>query len=183
AARGRGRGRARPAGDAACCGVARPAGTPTAARPPAPTAGARRRGAGGPGSPVSPPELLQCLDLELLVGHDPLEPGVLGLQLLEPLDVIGLQPTVLGPPGWARSCGRTGRSRRCTTSGTGPSARTPAASAPPPAPRSWRPCATWRSGCCARPVIPASRLGCAASAATPPVRWPSSDPMSYPCKQ
>jgi hypothetical protein len=30
--------------------------------------------------------------LELLVGHDPLEPGVLGLQLLEPAGVVGLEP-------------------------------------------------------------------------------------------
>ena len=38
------------------------------------------------------------LDLELLVSHDPLQPSVLGLQLLQPLDVVGLQPAVLGPP-------------------------------------------------------------------------------------
>jgi hypothetical protein len=60
--------------------------------------GARRRGAGEPGSPVSPPQLLQRLDLELLVGHDPLQAGVLALQFLQPLDVVGLQPAVLGAP-------------------------------------------------------------------------------------
>ena len=52
----------------------------------------------GAGSPVSPPQLLQGFDLELLVSHDPLEPGVLGLQFLQPLDVLGLQPAVLRSP-------------------------------------------------------------------------------------
>jgi hypothetical protein len=50
-----------------------------------------------PGSPGSPPQLLQRLDLQLLVGHDPLQPGVLALQLLEALDVVALSP-----PSWAR---------------------------------------------------------------------------------
>jgi hypothetical protein len=50
----------------------------------------------------------------------------------------------------------TGRSKRSTGSATSPSPETPAASAPPPAPRSWPPCATSRSGCSAWPVTPRS---------------------------
>jgi hypothetical protein len=34
----------------------------------------------------------------LLVGHNPLQPGVLSLRLLQPLNVIGLEAAVLGPP-------------------------------------------------------------------------------------
>jgi len=51
-----------------------------------------------PGSPGSPPELLQRLDLQLLVGHDPLQPGVLALQFLEAFDTS----SAFRPPYWAR---------------------------------------------------------------------------------
>jgi hypothetical protein len=44
-----------------------------------------------------------------------------------------------------------GRSRRCTTSATSPSPRTPPRSAPAPAPASWPACATWSSGCSVGP--------------------------------
>jgi hypothetical protein len=44
------------------------------------------------------PSSFQGLDLELLVRHDPLQPGVLGLEFLQPLDVVGLQPAVLSRP-------------------------------------------------------------------------------------
>ena len=40
----------------------------------------------------------------------------------------------------------TGASRRCTTSATPPTAKTPPRSAPETAHKSWPPCATWRSG-------------------------------------
>lgn len=36
-------------------------------------------------------------DLELLVGHDPLQPAVLALEVLEPLDVVGRQAAELVP--------------------------------------------------------------------------------------
>jgi hypothetical protein len=50
-----------------------------------------------------PPQLHERLDLELLVGHDPLQPSVLALQLLQALDIVGLQPAVLGPANGDRS--------------------------------------------------------------------------------
>ena len=37
-------------------------------------------------------------DLEHLIGDDPLELRVLGLQLLQPLDIVGLHPAELGAP-------------------------------------------------------------------------------------
>jgi hypothetical protein len=40
--------------------------------------------------PQFPPEFLQHLDLRFFVGHDPLRLGVLGLQLLQPLDLSAL---------------------------------------------------------------------------------------------
>src|SRR5438034_4356776 len=52
----------------------------------------------GAGSEVSPRDLLQRLILEQLIGHDPLQPRVLTLQLLQPLRVVGLQAAVLEPP-------------------------------------------------------------------------------------
>jgi len=43
-------------------------------------------------------DLLQGEVLELLVGDDPLERLVLALELLEPLDLVGLHPAELGLP-------------------------------------------------------------------------------------
>jgi hypothetical protein len=43
-------------------------------------------------------DLLVGADVERLVGHDLLELAVLALQLLEPLDVVGLHPAVLVAP-------------------------------------------------------------------------------------
>jgi len=37
-------------------------------------------------------------DLELLVGDQALQGGVLPLELLQPLGVVGLHPAELGPP-------------------------------------------------------------------------------------
>jgi hypothetical protein len=62
------------------------------------------------------------------------------------------------PPGWPTCSAATGPSRRCTHSATLPSPRTPPSSAPVPVPTSWRPCATWSSGCCAGPVNLAAAL-------------------------
>jgi hypothetical protein len=53
------------------------------------------------------------------------------------------------PPAWPTCYAATGPSRRFTTSATLPSVRTPPRSARMPRLMSWRPCATWRSGCCA----------------------------------
>ena len=55
------------------------------------------------------------------------------------------------PPGWPTTSAGTGRSRRCTTSATPPLPRTPPRCALDPPRRSWRPCATWPSACCAAP--------------------------------
>ncbi len=60
--------------------------------------GPRRPAGGGPGSEVSPVHLLQHVDVEGLVGHDPLQPGVLALELLEALGVVGLHAAVLVAP-------------------------------------------------------------------------------------
>jgi hypothetical protein len=43
-------------------------------------------------------DLLQRLILEHLIGDDPLQLDVLRLQLLQPLDVVGLHPAELGAP-------------------------------------------------------------------------------------
>jgi hypothetical protein len=40
-------------------------------------------------------QLLQYLDVEGLVSHDPLEADVLALELFEPLGVVGLHAAVL----------------------------------------------------------------------------------------
>jgi hypothetical protein len=50
------------------------------------------------GSEVPPGDLPQRLDLELLVGDDPLQPLVLLLQLPPSLGVVGLHPAVLVLP-------------------------------------------------------------------------------------
>src|SRR5690606_10378696 len=42
---------------------------------------------------------LQRLDIQMGVGQQPLEPAVLGLELLQALGVLGLRAAVLGPPG------------------------------------------------------------------------------------
>src|SRR3546814_10393136 len=41
---------------------------------------------------------LQSLDVQVCLGQQPLEPGVLGLQLLQPLGVFGVHAAILGPP-------------------------------------------------------------------------------------
>lgn len=51
-----------------------------------------------PGLEVSPVQLLEHVNIQGLVGNDPLEPGVLLLQLLRPLGVIGLHAAVLVSP-------------------------------------------------------------------------------------
>jgi len=46
----------------------------------------------------SPRDLSQREVLELLVGDQALQGGVLALELLEALDIVGLHPAELGPP-------------------------------------------------------------------------------------
>jgi hypothetical protein len=58
----------------------------------------RPPGAGGPGLPISPGDLLQRLVLEHLVSDDPLELSVLPLELLEPLRILSFHPAVLVTP-------------------------------------------------------------------------------------
>ena len=70
------------------------------------------------------------------------------------------------PPAWPTCCAATGRSRRCTTSATSPSPRTAPRSAPAPPPTSWRPCATWSSGCSVGRGRSTSPPRCAATPAT-----------------
>ena len=120
-------------------GAGRRPGTPGAGRPRSGPAGARRPCGGAPGSEVSLGQLLEQVDLQRLVGHQPLEPGVLGLQLLQPL---GRRPSSrrTGPASGDRS------PRRSPTPGS-----TSARSAPSPSSRRPRgPC-----GCLLRGV-PAS---------------------------
>ena len=45
-----------------------------------------------------PGDLLERVDLEFLVGDDPLQPRVLALQLAQPFGVVGLHPAVLVAP-------------------------------------------------------------------------------------
>jgi hypothetical protein len=59
------------------------------------TSTARRRLDGPTSFLVALPERI---DLELLVGHDPIQPGVLPLDVLEPLGVVGLHAAELVPP-------------------------------------------------------------------------------------
>ena len=47
---------------------------------------------------VSLGDLLERVDLEFLVGDDPLQPRVLALQLAQPFGVVGLHPAVLVAP-------------------------------------------------------------------------------------
>jgi hypothetical protein len=51
-----------------------------------------------PGSEVSLGQLPQGVLLQLGLGQQALEPGVLSRQLLEPLGVVGFQAAVLGSP-------------------------------------------------------------------------------------
>jgi hypothetical protein len=75
-----------------------------------------------------------------------------------------------------RSAARAlGESRTaCTTCGMSPSPRTPPRSGPGPPRRSWRPCATWPSACCAAPGRSTSPPRSAITAATPTDPWPPS---------
>ena len=65
--------RARTAGGAVSSGAARRSGTPDARTAPCGPSASGPPGAAGPGSPVSRRDLLQRVDLELLVGDDPLQ--------------------------------------------------------------------------------------------------------------
>src|SRR5947209_6433644 len=51
-----------------------------------------------PGSEVSPSYLPQHVDIQRLVTHDPLQPRILLLQLLEPHDILRAHRLVLRPP-------------------------------------------------------------------------------------
>ena len=62
----------------------------------------------------------------------------------------------------------TGASRRCTTSATPPSPRTPPRPAPAPPPAPWPACATSPSASCAPTATATSPPPCAATPATPP---------------
>src|SRR5215203_370311 len=62
-----------------------------------PAAASRPCGA-APGSKVSLGQLLEHVDVQCLVGDQPLEPGVFGFQLLEPLGLAGLHPAVPAAP-------------------------------------------------------------------------------------
>src|SRR5205807_106231 len=93
------------AAGAASSGAARRSGTPDARRGPCGPSASGPPGAAGPGLPISRCHLLQGVDLELLVGDDPLQLGVLALELLQPLDVVGLHPAVLRAPAVKRVLG------------------------------------------------------------------------------
>src|SRR5919106_2122011 len=82
------------------------------------------------------------------------------------------------PPAWPTCCAGTGRSKRCTTSATSPSPRTPARSAPAPPQASWRSCATWSSGCSAGQDRSTSPLRYGATPATHTDLWPPSGSAS-----
>lgn len=53
----------------------------------------------------SPCQLLEPLDIQRLIGDDPLQPRVLGLQLLQALHVLGLHPAELVAPPKVRLLG------------------------------------------------------------------------------
>jgi hypothetical protein len=54
------------------------------------------------GSEVSRRDLLEHVDVEGLVGHQLLQPGVLGFEFFEPLGLVGLHTAVLGKPAMPR---------------------------------------------------------------------------------
>src|SRR5690606_22403510 len=85
-------------GSAGWNGAGPRSGTPAAATIRAVLAAWPRPGGAATGSPISLGDLPQRINLQLLVGDDPLQPGVLGLQLLQPLDVVSLHATELSPP-------------------------------------------------------------------------------------
>src|SRR6185312_2579372 len=58
----------------------------------------QRHCACGSGSEVSRRNLLEHVDVEGLVSHQLLEPGVLGFELFEPFGLVGLHTAVLGHP-------------------------------------------------------------------------------------
>jgi energy-coupling factor transporter ATP-binding protein EcfA2 len=79
------------------------------------------------------------------------------------------------PPSSLTSSEGTGASRRYTTSAMSPSPRTPPRSARAPPPMSWRPCATWSSGCCAglgRSTSPPAPCGLLLPSLLPLTSWP-----------
>src|SRR6476661_2176439 len=61
-----------------------------------------RRRACDSGSEVSRRDLLEHVDVQSLVGDQLLEPGVLGLEFLEPFGLVGLHAAVLGKPAMPR---------------------------------------------------------------------------------
>ena len=94
---------------------------------------ARRPAGGGPGSEVSPVQLLQHVDVERGVGHELLQPLVLLAEFLQPLGVVGLHAAVPVPPPMP---GRLGDLQAADTSSTDR-----------PSPRSFSPSASSRISC------------------------------------
>src|SRR4029453_11584368 len=93
------RGPAEPvAGGAGSRDAARRPDTRDAQIPRSAPAGPPRPCGAAPGSEVSLGQLLEHVDVQRLVGHQPLEPGVLGLQLPQPLGLTRLHPAVLAAP-------------------------------------------------------------------------------------
>jgi hypothetical protein len=82
------------------------------------------------------------------------------------------------PPAWPTCCAATGPSRRCTTSATPPSPRTPPGSAPAPPLPSWQPCATSPSARSVARGRSTSPPRCAATPATHADPWPPSGSAS-----
>src|SRR6478736_2823959 len=78
--------------------AASPPDTLCALRPGNDSAGATQPCAAAPGSPVSPSHLPQHVDVELLLGQQPLQPGVLLLQLLQPHHILRPHRLVLRSP-------------------------------------------------------------------------------------
>jgi hypothetical protein len=71
-------------------------------RPRTARAASQRRGGDGSGSEVSLRDLLEHRLVQLGLGQELLQSGVLDLELAEPLGVVGLHPAVLGDPAMPR---------------------------------------------------------------------------------
>jgi len=87
-----------PVGAAGSCGTGPPPDTPAAGNTRTVHRAPEQRGVDGPGSEVSPGQLLEHVDVQGLIGDDLLQPLVLLLQLLESFGVLALHPAVLGHP-------------------------------------------------------------------------------------
>ena len=96
---------------AACSGADPPQGRHAARTRRTLSSHAQSPGAAAPGSEFPLGDILQNLDVQLLVRHQALQPGVLLLQIHKPLHRVRVYRPVLGPPPVQRHLGHPQRPR------------------------------------------------------------------------